>query len=126
MQTDDLITYTPSAITTLIVSFFVITYVLYLVRKLVKEHLDLYDFFMLSAVAALPFALVIIPGLPEYIAKLFGVSAAYIVMFSALLVVLFLMVHRVISRLNKLERTTRLLVQEVSTLMSKTKDQQVE
>jgi hypothetical protein len=107
-------TTTPNPQTILVVGFFAFIYLLAILRKTARQELDLYDFFMLSMVALLPALFTFVPAFALWIARLSGVVFPFVIMFGALLAVLFILVHRLTSKVHKLERQSRLLVQEIS------------
>lgn len=91
-------------------------YLAYLIYKLLRRSIDLYDFIMLSAVAMLPLSFVLLPRIANIAAELVGVRLPFVIMFSALFVVLFFIAHRLTSKITKLEKNNRILLQELSLL----------
>jgi hypothetical protein len=81
---------------------------------MMRRLIDLYDFMMLSMVAILPLIFVIIPAIANKGTELAGVCLPFIIMLSALFVVLFIISHRLTSKITKLENHNRILVKELS------------
>jgi len=104
----------PSVPTVIVVSAFCVGYLAYLTYRLYSNAIDLYDYVMLSMIALLPGTFVLWPSLSYLIAELLGVTFPFVIMFSALLLVVFVIVHHVLVRLHRFERITRLLVQEIA------------
>jgi len=102
--------------TYLFIAFFVVAYLVFVIRKTARQQLDLYDFVMLSMVAVIPAVFTFLPNFADWVASLFGVAFPFIVMFGALFLILFLFVHRLTIKVHTLERDNRLLIQEVSLL----------
>jgi hypothetical protein len=71
----------PNPQTVALVGVFAVVYLLLLLRKTARQELDLYDLFMLSAVAVLPALLVFLPSISESIALATGVTFPFVVMF---------------------------------------------
>jgi hypothetical protein len=107
-------TATPNPKTFLIVGLFALIYLIAILRKTARQELDLYDFFMLSMVALLPAVFTFAPALAKWVAEITGVAFPFVVMFGMLLAVLFIIIHRLTTKVHKLEHQSRLLVQEVS------------
>ncbi len=108
--------YEPTLQTMLLVAIFAIWYLIILARRTLSGRLDVYDLMMLSMAALLPVVFVFLPGLADVIGALAGVAFPFVVMFSALILVIFVFLHRITIKLHNLERLNRLLVQEVSLL----------
>ena len=104
--------FSPSPNTILFITIFVLLYFAYLVRSTIRSTLDLYDFVLLSMVAAIPAAFVYFPGLASWTSKIFGVAFPLEVIFGALFVALFVQVHMLIVKSNIVSRKLALLVQE--------------
>jgi len=102
--------------TYLFIAFFVVAYLIFVIRKTARQQMDLYDFVMLSMVAVIPAVFTFLPNFADWVASLFGVAFPFIVMFGALFLILFLFVHRLTIKVHTLERDNRLLIQEVSLL----------
>ncbi len=106
--------------TVLIIMAFVFVYLSVLFHKTVKGALDLYDFFMLSAVAILPAILALFPRFAFMISQWIGVGIPFVLMFGGLFLVIFVFLHRITEKVNLLENRTRLLVQENALLRQQT------
>ncbi len=74
---------------------------------------------MLSAVAIIPSAFVLLPIFAEWIAKISGVAFPFVIMFGLLFAILFIFIHRLTAKMHRLEYDNRLLIQEVSIMKSK-------
>lgn len=108
--------YNPTLPSIIIVSLFGGAYLTYLTGKMLRRSIDLYDFMMLAMVALLPLIFVLFPMIANFGAELVGVKLPFVIMFSALFVVLFIIAHRLISKITKLEISNRILLQELSLL----------
>ena len=108
--------YEPSLQLTLLIVLFTAVYLIYVLRKLLRGAIDLYDFVMLSALAAIPALFVLWPGFANFIGRTLGIRLPLTVMFGALFLVVFLLLHQLISKLHRVEWQNRLLVQELSLL----------
>jgi len=102
--------------TYLLIAIFTVLYMAFIVRKTARRQLDLYDLFMLSAVAIIPGAFVAFPGLAFWLAGLVGVEFPFVLMFGMLFVVLFVFIHRLTVKIHRLESDNRMLVQELGLL----------
>jgi hypothetical protein len=100
--------------TTLFIFAFLIFYVFYLARKTASNSIDLFDFVMLSTVGIVPALTVIFPYQTVALSKLIGVEFPFLILFGFLFFVVFAYLAYVISKVHKLQRSTRLLVQQVS------------
>ncbi|MBT8582105.1 DUF2304 family protein [Polynucleobacter paneuropaeus] len=104
--------------TAILVSIFAVFYLYFTIRETARRRLDLYDLIMLSTVAIIPCIFVLFPAFAERIAIISGVAFPFVVMFGLLLVILFLLIHRLTAKIHKLECSNRLLVQEISIIKS--------
>ena len=98
------------------VSLFSIVYLYFTARQTAHQKLDFYDLVMLSSVAALPWSFVLFPSLSEWIAEVFGVAFPFVILFGALIAIVFVFIHRLTAKVHQLESDNRLLVQEISLL----------
>lgn len=105
--------------TALLILLFAAWYLYRLLSKTGKRQLDLYDLVMLSAVAIIPTGFVLFPGLTARLASMAGVAFPFVLLFGALLAVLFLFIHRLTGKIHRLELDNYLLVQELSLLKQK-------
>ena len=103
--------YNPTWPSIISVCLFGSVYLTGLIRKMMRRPIDLYDYMVLSLLAILPLILVIIPAIVKLGAELGGVRLPFIIMFSALFVVLLIISHRPTSKITKLENYNRILVQ---------------
>jgi hypothetical protein len=91
-------------------------YLNYRISKMMRRSIGLYDCMMLSILAILSLIFVIIPTIPNLGAELAGVRLPFIIMFSALFVVPFIISPRLTSKITKLENYKRILVQDLAYL----------
>jgi hypothetical protein len=91
-------------------------YLNYRISRMMRRSIGLYDFMVLSKLAMLPLIFVIIQTNTSLVAELAGVCLPFIIMFSALFVVLFFISHRLTSKITKLENYNRILVQDLAYL----------
>jgi hypothetical protein len=105
--------------TVVIVLIFALCYLYFTARETARQRLDLYDLIMLSAVAIIPSAFVLLPIFAEWIAKISGVAFPFVIMFGLLFAILFIFIHRLTAKIHRLEYDNRLLIQEVSIIKSK-------
>lgn len=94
-----------------IITFFVV-YIIFLVRKAAKDHLDLYDFVMLSLIAIIPTGFVFLRGLVVNVAKVINIEFPFLLLFSALHLVSFIYLYSLVVRINKLNKKLIASVQE--------------
>lgn len=111
----------PNSHTLFAIGIFAVLYLVVLLRKAARHELDIYDFSVLSTVVLLPVAFAFIPTFAGWISRLTGVAFPFVVMFGLLIAVLFAFNHRLITKVHKLERESRLLIQEVSLLRTELK-----
>lgn len=104
--------------TVIIISIFSLGYLYFTARKTARQQLDIYDLIMLSAVAIIPLAFVLLPGIVEYLTRLAGVAFPFVIMFGALFAILFIFIHRLTAKINRLEHDNRLIIQEVSLMLA--------
>ena len=95
--------YNPTWPSIISVCLFGSVYLTGLIRKMMRRPIDLYDYMVLSLLA--------IPAIVKLGAELGGVRLPFIIMFSALFVVLLIISHRPTSKITKLENYNRILVQ---------------
>jgi len=100
--------------TILIISIFALCYLYFTARETAREQLDIYDLFMLSAVAIIPTVFVSFPWFAEWAAKISGVAFPFVIMFGILFAILFTFIHRLSGKIHRLESVNRLLIQELS------------
>lgn len=112
--------------TVVIVFVFALAYLYFTARKTARQQLDIYDLVMLSAVAIIPSAFVLLPSFAEYLARLAGVAFPFVIMFGALFAILFIFIHRLTVKIHRLEHDNILLIQELSLLKASTHGQVTE
>lgn len=106
----------PSLQTIILISAFTLLYLLALARQTIRGRLDFYDLAMLSMVALLPGLFVFLPRLADLVGNFAGVAFPFVVMFGALFLVVFLVLHRMTIEMHRSQKSNRLLVQEISLL----------
>jgi hypothetical protein len=91
-------------------------YFLYVARKLRRRAVDLYDFPLLLALGIVPLLFAAWPPVQDFVRRFFGVALPLTVMFGLMFVAVFLILHRLISRVNALESKLTRAVQEIGLL----------
>lgn len=107
--------YEPNFATALFLYSFFAVYIALLAIRVIKNKVDLYDFFMLGMLGLIPLLFVVFPRLTSEIAYLVGVEYPFLILFGALNLVTFLMLYRLIRRYTKLNADMTRIVQEVGT-----------
>ncbi|HEY9035133.1 MAG TPA: DUF2304 domain-containing protein [Pseudomonadales bacterium] len=102
--------------TTVLILLFAAWYLVLMARKTARRQIDLYDLAMLSTVAVIPAFFVLFPDTTLAITQITGVAFPFVILFGALLAVLFLFMHRLTIKLHRLESDNRMLIQELSIL----------
>lgn len=100
-----------------LVSFMVIFFAFYttfLVLRLIRGRLDLYDFFNLWAVAVVPACFALIPGFATWTANVVGVAFPFLVLFGILIFMMFLFVYNLVVKVHRLQETCAVLTQELA------------
>lgn len=108
----------PTMQTIVLIAAFTLLYLVGLVRQTVRGRLDFYDLAMLSMVALLPSLFVFLPQLADLLGRFAGVAFPFLVMFGALFLVVFFVLHRMTIEMHKSQKSNRLLIQELSLLKS--------
>jgi hypothetical protein len=106
--------YAPSAHLFAIILIFGVAYTYHVVQKLRCREVDLYDFVLLLSVAAIPLVFVGWPRFTAFVGEVFGVALPLTVMFGLLFVSVFVILHRSLSRIHRLETQVIALTQEVA------------
>ena len=106
--------YSPSVHLVAIVLVFGVAYTYHVLQKLRCRDVDLYDFMLLLSVAAIPLLFVGWPGFTVFVGEVFGVALPLTVMFGLLFVSVFVILHRSLSRIHRLETRIIALTQEVA------------
>ncbi|MFP5268861.1 DUF2304 domain-containing protein [Coleofasciculus sp.] len=117
--------YTPTPQTVVSVLIFIVIYLFVLLKKTIKNTIDLSDFFLLSSLAIFPGIFVFTPKLVVYLARIVGVEFPFIILFSGLFVCVFIYLYRLIIKVNKQEKLNLLLIQEISLLKQQIELRQV-
>lgn len=102
--------------TIILISIFAIGYIFFISLKAVRHQLDIYDLVILSSVAIVPVIFVTFPQVSSWLANIAGVKFPFVIMFGILFAILFIFVHRLTLKINRLESDSRLLIQELSLL----------
>ncbi|MEQ8969653.1 MAG: DUF2304 domain-containing protein [Coleofasciculus sp. C1-SOL-03] len=108
--------YTPTPQTIIFVSIFIIGYLFILIKKTIKNTIDLYDLLLLSSLAIFPGLFVFAPRFVENLAHLIGVEFPFVILFGSLFVCVFIYLYRLIIKVNKQDKLNLLLIQEISLL----------
>jgi hypothetical protein len=103
----------PTTQTTLLVLAFVAVYLVILFRNTVRDHIDLYDFMLLSLVAVVPGAFVLFPALSFELAHLAGVEFPFVLLFGGLSVIVFIALYKLVRQVTRLRRSLVALTQEI-------------
>lgn len=106
----------PHPETVVIISLFSLIYLYDTFRETARQNLDFYDLIMLSTVGVLPIVFALVPSLAEVISKAVGVTFPFVVMFGALIAILFIFIHRLTRKIHRLESACRHLVQDLGIL----------
>jgi hypothetical protein len=106
----------PHTQTLVVIGLFAVVYIALLVRRTVKGDLDLYDLLLLSNVGLIPFVFAFLPEITARLSHALGVDFPFVVMFGALLVVVFVALDRTIAQIHRLQSRERMLVQEIGML----------
>jgi hypothetical protein len=102
--------------TKILILLFAVFYLLHIFGKTGRRQIDLYDLFMLSAVALVPAFFALFPSATHALTDLMGVAFPFVLLFGILLAVLFVFIHRLTAKVHRLEHDNYLLVQELSLL----------
>ncbi len=118
----------PTIQTTIFVSLFLVIYLIYLMRKAIKNDIDLYDLLLLSTVAIIPTIFVFFPKLVIKFASLIGVGIPFVILFGILFLIIFIALYQLILRVNHNHKMIVLLIQELSLLkgISRRKEEDLE
>lgn len=108
----------PTLNTTLFILVFVGVYAVLLIRSAVRERIDVYDLILLLTVGLIPAAFVVFPRTTFGLAQLAGVGFPFLLLFGALLLVVFIMLTRMIRTEAKLRKAVAAMTQEIALLRS--------
>ena len=106
----------PNIKTVFIILLFACWYLYRIAQMAGRQQLDLYDLIILSTVAIIPSAFVLFPHTAYFLTHLIGVAYPFVILFGALLAILFIFIHRLTRKLHQLESSNRILLQEISLL----------
>lgn len=109
-------TYQPTWQTTVFILAFFFVYLAFLMYRTYRNRVDIYDFFLLTAVAILPTAFVVFPRMVNRLAALSGVAFPFLLLFGGLFVIVFLFLHRLAVKIKTHERMMIAVVQELALL----------
>lgn len=101
------------------ITAFIIVYLFLLLRKAIRNRVDIYDLFMLSMVALIPALFVYFPELMGDLTAFTGVGYPFLLLFGFLFVVVFGFLYRLVERVNDLSLKNILLAQELALLSEK-------
>ena len=110
------IEYMPSTSTKLVVAGFSLIYLAFLFNRTIRGKLDLYNLFFLSLIAILPFLVVFFSEQAQWISDRVGVKFPFVLLFSLLLLIVFIFMHRLTVRMHRLETDSRSIIQELGYL----------
>jgi len=85
----------PEQSTVIFIAVFVLAYITFLLAKIKKNHVDVYDFLFLSLVSLIPAFFVLFPETCFEISAAIGVHFPFIILFGLLIFFIFLQLHRV-------------------------------
>ncbi len=108
--------YSPTPQLIAILCAFAAVYLVFVIQKLRRRDVDIYDFFLLLSLAVVPLLFVVWPALTETVASSVGVALPLSLMFGILFVAVFIIIHRLISRLHRVETALTAAVQEIAIL----------
>jgi hypothetical protein len=106
----------PSVQTLVVIAVFALLYMRFLVKKTLRERLDLYDLLLLSLIALVPAFFAFFPYASDLITEFTGVAFPFVIMFGILFAVVFILVHRLAVRIHHLETLNRSVIQELALL----------
>jgi len=102
--------------TVFIISVFSLIYLYITFRETARQNFDFYDLIMLSTVGVLPIVFALAPSLTEVISVAIGVTFPFVVMFGALIAILYIFIHRLTRKIHRLESTCSHLIQDLGIL----------
>jgi hypothetical protein len=106
----------PTTETTIFISLFAVAHLVVLLLKTLRSSIDLYDLLLLSSLSLIPAAFVTFPELVNQVSAFIGVGLPLVLMFACLFVAVFVMLHRLISQVQRLRTESSLLAQELGLL----------
>lgn len=101
----------------LIIVFTVIYFVIVL-RKSAKYEIEFYDLVLLCSLAILPATMILLPKLFEYLSFMMNVKYPFVILFSLLLLLVFVILTRVLISIKKIRKENIFLIQRLSMLES--------
>lgn len=101
------------------VAAFAAFYLLFTIRQAANHKIDLYDLMMLSSVAIVPLIFVFFPGESDSLSKIIGVAFPFVLMFGLIIFAQFMIIHKIIAKLHKVENINRMIVQELCIVREK-------
>lgn len=109
----------PTFQTVVFLSCFLVIYVAIMLKKTIRDTIDIYDLILLSSVAVVPCLFVFFPGLANRLARLVGILFPFLLLFGALFFIVFVYFHRLVVKINHQENRMISLIQELSILRQK-------
>lgn len=100
-----------------------IFYIIYIFKRASTYQLDLNDVLSLTAIATFIILFISFPSIGLIISELVGIKYPHVVMFGGLFLVIFAFMHKVAKRLYKLEKSNKILIQELALLEIELKKQ---
>jgi len=108
--------YQPTLHTIIFITLFLIGYLFGILRRVTRHAIDFYDLLLLMSIAIIPSSFVFFPKLADDLARLFGVSFPFVVLFGMLFFIVFVYLYRLVIRSYDNDQRIILLLQELSLL----------
>jgi len=109
----------PSPVTTTFIVVFLAVYLVILVRNAAREQIDVYDFILLTAVAAIPAIFTLLPEETWKLTQALGLEFPFLLMFGGIMLVAFVLMWRSTRRLARLRDQITRLAQEQAILQGR-------
>jgi hypothetical protein len=98
------------------VAVFALCYGAFVIDRLRKRRIDLYDFLLLQSLALIPLIFAAAPSVGAWVARTVGVAVPLSAMFGILFVIAFMSFHRAMSRIHRLEGRLTAVTQDLALL----------
>ena len=108
--------YQPTHQTIIFITLFLVLYLFFIIRKTVKNDIDLYDLLLLSTVAIIPAIFVFFPKIVASLVLLIGIGFGLSMLFGLLFLIIFIYLYRLVLKSNRNHKMIVLLIQEISLL----------
>ena len=102
--------------TQIIIIVFLFVYLTWLLRKAVKDKLDLYDFILLSTIGIIPCLFAIFPKVVIFISTMLGIEFPFVLLFASIHFVSFIFLYSLVRRIVQLNKKVATLTQEIAIL----------